>query len=37
MSTTPYDIAAARDNAIRGQIEDDHRADLTDRRRTGDY
>ena len=28
---------AARDNAIRGQIEDDHRADLTDRRRTGDY
>ena len=28
---------AARDNATRGQIEDDHLADLTDRRRTGDY
>lgn len=28
---------AARDHATRGQIEDDHRADMTDRRRTGDY
>lgn len=28
---------AARDNAIRGQIEDAYRADMTDRRRTEDY
>ena len=28
---------AARDNAIRGRLDDEHRADMTDRRLTEDY
>ena len=36
-AVTDLATEAARDHAIRGQIEDDHRADMTDRRRTGDY
>ena len=36
-AVTDLATEAARDHAIRGQIEDDRRADMTERRRTGDY